>query len=145
MQEAAIVLIKINGGDYLLQLKDSNFPEHLIPYCARKFSCFGGKMESGENALDVLQRELIEELDLEVEFIQSEGEFIGTWVNGATTRWHCFSGLMTRANFKHVFEKCTEGIPVLLTADNVLAILKKENIFYPGVDDFIRDFLKRNM
>ena len=59
--DAVAALIVLDDGSYLLQHRDDNpgiwYPDH--------WGCFGGSVDSGEQPLDALHRELREELELE--------------------------------------------------------------------------------
>ena len=60
--DAAAAVIRLPGERYLLQLRDDRpdiwYPGH--------WGCFGGALDAGEEPLDALRRELLEELELEV-------------------------------------------------------------------------------
>lgn len=60
--DAAVALITDERGRYLMQLRDATptifFPDH--------WGCFGGALEPGENDEQAVQRELKEELGLEL-------------------------------------------------------------------------------
>lgn len=58
--DAVAAIITVDDGRYLVQLRDDKagifYPNH--------WGLFGGAVESGENPIDALRRELREELDL---------------------------------------------------------------------------------
>jgi 8-oxo-dGTP pyrophosphatase MutT (NUDIX family) len=61
--DAAAAVIRVDDGRYLMQLRDRR-PDIWYPGC---WGCFGGATDPGESALQALQRELGEEIELEVD------------------------------------------------------------------------------
>ena len=61
--DAVAAIIVMDNDTYLMQLRDAKldifFPAH--------WGCFGGAIETGESELDTLRRELMEELDYELD------------------------------------------------------------------------------
>jgi len=60
--DAVAALIVLEDGRYVMQLRDP-LPEIFYP---DHWGCFGGAVDEGENPVQALRRELIEELDFEV-------------------------------------------------------------------------------
>lgn len=60
--DAAAAVIRVPGGRYLMQLRDRK-PDIWYPGC---WGCFGGATDPGEGPFEALQRELKEEIELEV-------------------------------------------------------------------------------
>jgi 8-oxo-dGTP pyrophosphatase MutT (NUDIX family) len=60
--DAVAALIVLEDGRYVMQLRDAVpnifYPDH--------WGCFGGAVDEGENPVQALRRELLEELDFEV-------------------------------------------------------------------------------
>ena len=60
--DAVAALIVLEDGRYVMQLRD-DIPDIFYP---DHWGCFGGAVDAGENPVEALRRELLEELDFEV-------------------------------------------------------------------------------
>jgi len=73
--DAVAALIVLEDGRYVMQLRDA-IPDIFYP---DHWGCFGGAVDQGENPVQALSRELLEELDFEVadakEFIRFDFDF----------------------------------------------------------------------
>lgn len=63
ISDAAAAIIRVEDDGYLMQLRDSR-PDIWYP---GRWNLFGGAVDPGEEPLDTLRRELVEELELEVD------------------------------------------------------------------------------
>jgi 8-oxo-dGTP pyrophosphatase MutT (NUDIX family) len=63
INDAAAAIIRVEPDGYLLQLRDAK-PEIWYPSC---WALFGGGVEPGEDPVVALKRELLEELELDIE------------------------------------------------------------------------------
>jgi 8-oxo-dGTP pyrophosphatase MutT (NUDIX family) len=61
--DAVAALLLLDDGRYVMQLRDAN-PQIFYP---SHWGCFGGAVDTGENALDALRRELDEEIEFRMQ------------------------------------------------------------------------------
>lgn len=114
----AILLV---GDRYALQLRDARAPSG-----AGTWGLFGGHLEAGEDCLQAVRREVLEELELELDTPEHLGDF-GIWsfyVADVTAQWagHVLhegaaAGLFT-------FEE-VQGLPRSKTVDEALALHRR--------------------
>lgn len=140
---AAICLISVGNDQWLIQIKDSNFPDK-YEFCKRRISLFGGAKEADDISLhDALLRELKEELPNTTILVDPKIEIgYGTWPNGEITEWHMYVAYSPDA-LSTVFAPggCQEGLPLILSTENIIALIRKGDMMYPGIQELLWAYL----
>lgn len=75
----ACAILRTFAGGYLLEVRPGD-----ARHGAGTWTCFGGKREDGERAIDAIEREILEELGVEIRGFEAA---VALWVGGEPMAW----------------------------------------------------------
>lgn len=124
------VLIRCTNGEYIFQLRDNKAPT--LP---SKIAFFGGRLEEGETIYEGLRRELLEELELDVDLENIKESY--TFKSETSDKQQVWIGLLENVDIQNL--KCHEGSVIKLTIDQAI---DREDIA-PTTRQFLIDNFKK--